>query len=249
MTPVSTRELAARSAEEAVREAREAAERAPSLRGTRPWTFGALGRGIGLYAAADPLLEAADPDGREMLIGCGAALFTLRVAIRALGYEPRIDLLPDPDRPYLLAGVRAGGPAAGDERARRLYRAVRHRRTHGGAFRPGGIDPALRRELRAEAEHEGVRLVQAAAPAGGLLVLIITPGDETLDWLRAGQAMQRMLLRAAEDGLAAAFHPGALEPPGRRESIRARFCDEWYPQVLLRLGAPDGGRTVRPGRM
>ena len=51
-----------------------------------------------------------DPLGREMLISCGAALFGLRLAVRSLGYQPMVDLLPDPVRPRLLARVRLGRP-------------------------------------------------------------------------------------------------------------------------------------------
>jgi len=34
-----------------------------------------------------------DPDGREMLISCGAALFGLRLAVRSLGHRPEVELL------------------------------------------------------------------------------------------------------------------------------------------------------------
>jgi nitroreductase len=279
---IRTREPLARSRRDVARDARKAAEWAPSVHNARPWTLGVRGSRISLHADAERLVEAADPDGREMLISCGAALFTLRVAIKALGYRPQVDLLPDPDRPHLLADVQPGTPAGCDEHARRLYRVVRRRRTHDGGFRPGEIEPALRSALRREAEHEGVRLVQAAqghvqrelaaltqaaehlrwltmaqdvpesrqagSPAG-LFVLITTPGDETLDWIRAGQALQRMLLRAAQEGLAAAFHPWALEIPELRERIRTRFCDDWCPQVLLRLGVPDGPESAAVRRL
>jgi hypothetical protein len=49
-----------------------------------------------------------DATGREMLIGCGAAVFGLRLAVRSLGYEPEVSLLPDAARPRLLASVRPG---------------------------------------------------------------------------------------------------------------------------------------------
>ncbi|MBX6767077.1 MAG: hypothetical protein IRY90_07990, partial [Actinomadura rubrobrunea] len=65
---------------------------------------------------------------------------------------------------------------------------------------------------------------------------INTAGDTPSDWLRAGQALQRVLLRAAEKDVAAAFHTQPLEIPELRELIRRRFCGGRYPQMLLRLG-------------
>jgi hypothetical protein len=48
-----------------------------------PWTV------IAVYADASRRIRVADPDGREMMISCGAAVFTLRVALRYLGWLPR----------------------------------------------------------------------------------------------------------------------------------------------------------------
>ena len=56
---------------------------APSVNNTQPWWFLADGPQISLYADADRGLPAADPDGREMLISCGAALFNARLALRS----------------------------------------------------------------------------------------------------------------------------------------------------------------------
>ena len=62
---------------------------APSVHNTQPWWFSASGREISLYADAGRQLAVADPRGREMLISCGAALFTARLALRSLGPYPR----------------------------------------------------------------------------------------------------------------------------------------------------------------
>src|SRR5919197_4730231 len=108
------------AAEDAVQFAVEAAVWAPSVHNTQPWWFGSAGpervstagwtmsRRVSLHADVDRRLDVADPDGREMLISCGAALYTLRVAIRDLGHDPEVTVLPDADRPSLLADVRFG---------------------------------------------------------------------------------------------------------------------------------------------
>lgn len=46
-----------------------------------------------------------------MRISCGAALFNLRLAARHLGHLPEVRLLPDPQRPGLLAEVDFSGRA------------------------------------------------------------------------------------------------------------------------------------------
>ena len=49
---------------------------APSVHNTQPWRFTAEGQRISLHADAARRLTVADPEGREMMISCGAALFT-----------------------------------------------------------------------------------------------------------------------------------------------------------------------------
>lgn len=80
--------------------------------------------------------------------------------------------------------------------------------------------------------------------AAGVAVLLTTARDERADWLRAGQALQWMLLRAAEDGISAAFHTQALEVPTLREFIRAQFYDGAHPQMIVRLGVADDEEPV-----
>ena len=84
------------TAEDIVRYVVASAVWAPSVHNTQPWRFSADGQEICLHADPVRQLTVADPDGREMLISCGAALFTARLALRSLGYIPEAALLPDP---------------------------------------------------------------------------------------------------------------------------------------------------------
>ena len=88
----------------------EAAMHAPSVLNTQPWWFGdgAGEREISLHADVDRRLGIADPLGREMLLSCGAALFTGRVALRYLSLVPKVSVLPDPDLPNLVARIGYG---------------------------------------------------------------------------------------------------------------------------------------------
>src|SRR6516165_3100759 len=80
---------------------------APSVHNTQPWRFGTgsdqAGPQIGLYADPERRLAVSDPDGRELMISCGAALFTIRLALRSLGWVPETRVLPDPGQPAMVA--------------------------------------------------------------------------------------------------------------------------------------------------
>jgi hypothetical protein len=81
-----------------------------------------------------------------------------------------------------------------------------------------------------------------------LLAVLLTPHDTVRDHLRAGQAMQRVLLAATGCGLSASFLSAAVELPSSRASLRSLLGGEGYPQVILRLGYgyPAPGTRRRP---
>jgi nitroreductase len=81
-----------------------------------------------------------------------------------------------------------------------------------------------------------------------LLLLLSTPLDSTQDSLRAGMAMQRVLLAATAAGLAATFLDQALEHPELRWLLRDPVRGTGIPQVLLRIGYPTGEFTPTPRR-
>src|SRR5436190_7125887 len=109
---------------------------APSVHNTQPWWFSADGQQLSLHAEAGRQLGVADPRGREMMISCGAALFTARLALRSLGYVPQTSVLPDPGEPLLVARVSWQRWTAAAEYEQLLYNQVRRRRTHRGGFDP-----------------------------------------------------------------------------------------------------------------
>jgi hypothetical protein len=290
---------------------------APSVHNTQPWWFSASGREISLYADAGRRLAVADPHGREMLISCGAALFTARLALRSLGCIPETSVLPDPRQPLLVARVGWRRRAAVTESEQRLFRQVLLRRTHRGGFDPLPLAPEFLMALEEGARRDGAilrvianersRAVLAAvtetaeyalradglyarelagwAPAPGsarrdgvphtaypargertlphfagrdfahgrgwgaawpgpavgfrspgAVCVLATAGDRPVDWVNAGQALQRALLTSAACGVAAALHSQPLERARLREFIRSQLGDGSYPQLLLRLG-------------
>jgi hypothetical protein len=135
------------------------AGRAPSLHNTQPWRFMVSGDAIELRADASRQL-LVDPDGREMIISCGAALYGLRLAVRSLGYLPEVQLLPGPARRCPLARVRLGPEAAMTADERKLLHAVPHRHTHRGPFEPDPLPVPLFARLQDDARAEGAALIE-----------------------------------------------------------------------------------------
>jgi nitroreductase len=295
------------------------AARAPSLHNSQPWRFRLRENSIELHSDPERIIQEVDPDGREMLISCGAALYGLRLGLRRLGFMPVADLVPDPAEPGLLACVTPGGRARPSRDELDLISALPHRHTHRGPFGPGRVperllaalvqdaaaedaelvllsaleahelarltatasrqqeaSPQIRAEERSwarppdSAARDGIparalrqpgptpperpqrqegpaheRLAQRdfgapAGPADGALpsatAVLMTTGDTPADWLRAGQALHRLLLRAATRWVFASLHSQALESPRLRAGIRDALSLRGEPQMLLQFG-------------
>jgi hypothetical protein len=312
------------------------AARAPSVHNTQPWRFRVGESAIELYCDPRRKLQV-DPVGREMLISCGAALFGLRLAVRSLGYQPVVDLLPDPARLRLLARVGIGAAKPMTSAEREMLRALPHRHTHRGAFGPGPLPAGLMAGLQHDALAEGATLVlvepglayerladianavgrrlaldpqiraeawrwtrgpdslardgvpayafpatavpgtpparpRPAAPGRqrrrlpqrdfdlgrgvgqqdtdgpppAVTAVLLTSGDGRADWLRAGQALHRLLAHAASRWVFASLNTQLLEITLIRALIRDRLALPGAPQMLLQLGVV--GSTHPTGR-
>lgn len=81
------------------------AGRAPSVHNVQPWRWRVADHSIHLYLDTRRALPAADPDHRDIVISCGAALHHLSVAMTALGWAPVIHRIPDPAAPDHLAAM------------------------------------------------------------------------------------------------------------------------------------------------
>src|SRR5690242_20340071 len=97
---------------------------APSTHNTQPWRFNIAHNTVELYVDYSRALPVADPQGREAVISCGAALFYLRAAIRYFGYTDLVVPFPTPHTPDLLAHVRLGHQRTPTAEDVRLFRAI-----------------------------------------------------------------------------------------------------------------------------
>jgi len=74
------------------------------------------------------------------------------------------------------------------------------------------------------------------------LAVLGTADDTPHDWLVAGQALARVLLRATQDEVAASFLNQPIEVADLRAAV-SRLAQVGVPQLVLRLGY---GRAVKP---
>ena len=78
-------------------EAVERALRAPSVHNTQPWLWRINPGVIELHADWTRHLAATDPDRRDVLLSCGAALHHLQVALAASNMVAHVHRLPNPE--------------------------------------------------------------------------------------------------------------------------------------------------------
>jgi hypothetical protein len=222
---------------EVFREALHRAVRAPSGHDRERWMCCLADGGV-LEMHVDRICvpPGVDPAGRESLIDCGAALFRLCVALRALGYAPAVELLPDRAESDLLARVRLDASHAPTPADQAMVAAVARQGADGPVAHGRAIAPHVLSLLLGAARLEGawlgfidapplrrtlagfVRLAGRSRqpPADGARVqrassvaVLMTRGDTPADWLVAGHARARVLLTASAAGLSAT---GVNEP-------------------------------------
>ena len=143
----------------------EAARRAPSIHNSQPWRLRRISHGIEIFEDLSRSLPVIDPTGRDRLISCGAAVLNARVALRALGYQPKVSLLPDPLDATLVATVRAVGHRPASEDDVRLHQMIPLRHTHRRVYRSHVVAEDDLLELRRATSAEGARLSIADSPA------------------------------------------------------------------------------------
>ncbi|MBW0092638.1 nitroreductase [Pseudonocardia sp. KRD-184] len=288
------------------------AGRAPSLHNAQPWAFRVRPDLIELHTDPQRRLPVVDPADRELRMACGAALFTLRLALIDLGVRPLVTVLPDRRHPTLIAEIRRGGSILATPEQRRLLEAVPRRHTNRHPFTDVPVTPPERHALRRAASDEGAWLHLVTAPDERAILQrlavrahrqqVADPafGDELRRWtgtspgrpdgvpvaaggpqpaphdrwvlrdftdgaapervpgkefesdpliavltshlsgphadVRAGEALQRVLLTATAEGLAVSFLSQLIEVDWARDELRRLVGAPLPPQAVLRVG-------------
>jgi hypothetical protein len=144
-------------------EALTRAIRAPSIHNSQPWRWQVGPRGVDLYTDATRRLPRTDPDGRDQVMSCGAALHHLLVALADAGQGARVRRMPDPTRPFHLATVEPALHVDPDVDAA-LAAAIDRRRTDRRPFRAWPVPPELSGELAEIADRYGVGIAVVTEP-------------------------------------------------------------------------------------
>ena len=143
--------------------------RAPSIHNTQPWRWVYRPGVLELYADRSRQLPALDPDGRSVLLSCGAALELARLGFAAAGWRTEVDRLPDPERPDLLARIRPVARAVVDRPVVERAEAAERRHTE---RRPFLVEPVA---------DEAIRSLLAAATDADVYAYAVQRADEQLD--------------------------------------------------------------------
>jgi nitroreductase len=172
-----------------LRRAIEYAVRAPSVHNSQPWRWRVTPAGVDLFADQDRHLLAIDPDGRDLLLSCGAALHHLVVGLAGLGCSARVTRFPDPEDSEHLARVTPVDPPPAPDQVR-LAAAVARRHTDRRRFGARAVDGALLDVLVGRAADCGAHLhVVAPGDARTRLMGLITAAA-TLQRQQAGYAAE-----------------------------------------------------------
>jgi hypothetical protein len=100
--------------------------------------------------------------------------------------------------------------------------------------RPGGWDGRL--GLRDFDQGHGEGQLEAGGPPPPATAILVIAGDTPADWLRAGQALNRVLVNAATSWVFAALNSQPMESPPLRALVRSRLGLPGAPQMLMQFG-------------
>ncbi|SNT60911.1 Nitroreductase family protein [Asanoa hainanensis] len=164
----------------ALRECLAAATAAPSIHNTQPWLFRARGSTVEVIADMARSLVTVDPDGRELYVSVGAALFNLRVAIRAHGRQPRVAVLPDPGRPEVVARVTVGRAQAPTPEVTALAGAIDRRHTNRRPYRDRPVPATVLADLAVAGDRERATVIVADAARRSAVWALARTADNIL---------------------------------------------------------------------
>lgn len=196
---------------------------APSIHNTQPWFYRLRGDALELCASEQHGLPTIDPQGRQLAMSCGAALFHIRLAMRHFGYLAKVELLPQRGDSLVMARVRFGDRRQPTDNEERLFDAIVSRHTHRAPFEDRPVPGALLRTLQHDVLEEGAWLWVASNPDARCGVAdLIASGDRRQGAAGAFRRELAASMRSNEDRRRDGV-PGYARSLGRLASIVAPF--------------------------
>lgn len=147
---------------------------APSIHDTQPWNLRLSGRSADLIERTEFADPVHDPLRLDRIMSCGSAVANLELGMRALGWRTETSLLPDPERPELIATVRAVDVASPSSTDLRYYAAISQRRSHREFFADIPVPDATIADIIGAARCAGVHVRLLAADEAGVLADVLT---------------------------------------------------------------------------
>lgn len=174
-------------------------------------------------------LHTASPHSRETRLACGVALLNVRLALQGHGIRPLVTLLPGPSANDAAAAIRLGGYQEPSPDVLALLHALRtNRRTWTTFPELASWRGLLSRAAEVERAWLHVR--------NGAELVLCTFNQGAAAEIRAGQAMQRVVLTAGTVGITVFPAPHPVSLSALRADLRPCLGNTLVPQVVLRLG-------------
>jgi nitroreductase len=197
----------------------EHALRAPSVHNTQPWRWQIHSETVALHADWNRHLPATDPDRRDLILSCGAALHHLQVACAARELAVEVDRLPDPEDQGYLATVTIG-PGPGNAADAALFPAIHRRRTERRRMSHRSVPEGYLQTLAEQAHRVGARLVSVTgAPMRQRLTAALTEAAHCQEFTPGYLAELQLWTRryaGAHDGVSgASVAPPPADPTGQ----------------------------------
>lgn len=133
---------------------------------------------------------------------------------------------------------------------RRELAAWMHPRRRGdGLTIPGIVAPIAQLVVRTFDMGNGVGAKdKQLADESPVLAVVGTTCDNVVDWLAAGQALEKILLSAHSQGLQASYLNQPIQVASLRPKLQNLLRQQGFPQILLRLGFPEDEIDAAPRR-
>jgi hypothetical protein len=209
-------------------------------------------------AALDPVIEVRQTNRRQFSDEQvpESVIATLEAAAAAEGAS--LFVVRDPDQRTVVASL--SQHADDIENLDPAYRAELRAWTSEDPSRRDGV-PALAVPHVDGSAHDDVPIRDFDTRGSGYLpaatrssrdqtlVLLCTEGDSPAEWLRAGEALERVLLEVTRHGYAASPLTQVTEVPTARVQLRHELRMTGYPHVLLRIGRAPAAPAARRRRL